>query len=74
VPVATAYTTLPTNAAAVPYWQVFPYHVRLRGPPTANTAAVDRGLWFNKPFYTGDQEGGVVFDTFPELHVGDCHE
>jgi hypothetical protein len=43
--------------------------MRLRGPPNAGTAAADRGLWFNKPFYTGDQDGGVIFDTFPELQV-----
>lgn len=49
--------------------QVFPYHVCVRGPPNAGTAAADRGLWVNKPYYTGNQDGGVIFDTFPELQL-----
>jgi hypothetical protein len=49
--------------------QVFPYHLRLRGPPSPHTAAVDRGLWLCKPFYTGDNEGGVIYATWPELQV-----
>lgn len=53
--------------------QVFPYHVRVRGPPNAGTAAADRGLWVNKPYYTGNQDAGVIFDTFPELQVSTIH-
>lgn len=49
--------------------QVFPYHIRIRGPPSPTTAAGDRGLWFCKPFYTGDQEGGVIMATWPELQL-----
>jgi hypothetical protein len=50
--------------------QVLPYHIRLRGPPSPLTAAADRGLWFCKPFYTGDNEGGVIMATWPGLQVG----
>ena len=50
--------------------QLFPYHVRVRGPPSPTTPAVDRGLWFCKPFYTGDNEGGAIMATWPELQVG----
>ena len=53
----------------LPRMQVFPYHIRIRGPPSPNTAAIDRGLWFCKPFYTGDNEGGVIMGTWPELQV-----
>jgi hypothetical protein len=49
--------------------QVFPYHLRLRGAPSPHTAAIDRGLWICKPFYTGDNGGGVIYATWPELQV-----
>lgn len=54
-----------------PAIQLFPYHIRLRGPPSPSTAPVDRGLWFCKPFYTGNNEGGVIMATWPELQVRD---
>jgi len=49
--------------------QIFPYHIRIRGPPSPSTAAVDRGLWFCKPFYTGDDDGGVIMATWSELQI-----
>ena len=53
--------------------QLFPYHIRLRGPPSPTTAAVDRGMWLSKPFYTGDNDGGVIMATWPELQVCKIH-
>eukprot|EP00775_Hariotina_reticulata_P009166 gene9166-9333_t len=49
--------------------QVFPYHLRVMGPPTPSTAGADRGLWFCKPYYTGDNDGGVIMATWPELQL-----
>jgi hypothetical protein len=51
--------------------QVFPHHVRIRGPPNADTLARDRGLWFNRPIYTGagPADRDIIYDSAPELQV-----
>jgi hypothetical protein len=49
--------------------QQFPYHVRAQGPPRTATAAANRGMHFCKPFYTGDNSGGVIMGTWAELQV-----
>jgi hypothetical protein len=50
--------------------QQYPYHVMVKGPPRPTTAAANRGVWFCKPYYTGDNDGGVIFATWDELMVG----